>query len=52
MDHASHPDIVKRLRRSRSQPAGTIGMIGMIEGGRSCLDLAKRLHAVERRHQR
>ncbi|MCB4824198.1 MULTISPECIES: metal-sensing transcriptional repressor [Roseicella] len=42
--HRSHPDVVKRLRRA----AGHLqGVIEMIEAGRSCLDLAQQLHAVE-----
>jgi DNA-binding FrmR family transcriptional regulator len=42
--HASHPEVVKRLRRA----AGHLqGVIEMIEAGRPCLDLAQQLHAVE-----
>jgi DNA-binding FrmR family transcriptional regulator len=42
--HASHPEVVKRLRRA----AGHLqGVIEMIEAGRPCLDIAQQLHAVE-----
>jgi len=45
MKHMSHPDIVKRLKRAH----GHLGaVIGMIEEGRPCVDLAQQLHAVER----
>ncbi len=44
MQHGSHPDIIKRLRRVH----GHLGsVIEMIEGGRPCVDLAQQLHAVE-----
>lgn len=44
MQHASHPDIVKRLKRAQ----GHLGsVIAMIEAGRPCVDLAQQLHAVE-----
>lgn len=43
--HASHPDIVKRLRRADGHLQS---VIGMIEAGRSCLDIAQQLHAVEK----
>lgn len=44
MQHASHPDILKRLRRAH----GHLGkVIAMIEDGRPCVDLAQQLHAVE-----
>jgi uncharacterized protein len=42
--HASHPDIIKRLKRAHGH-LGTV--ITMIESGRSCVDLAQQLHAVE-----
>lgn len=42
--HQSHPDIVKRLRRAEGHLRA---VIGMIDEGRSCLDLAQQLHAVE-----
>lgn len=43
--HETHPDIVKRLRRTE----GHIRSVSeMIEGGRSCLDVAQQLHAIEK----
>ncbi|MBY0251554.1 MAG: metal-sensing transcriptional repressor [Methylobacterium organophilum] len=42
--HASHPDIVKRLKRAHGHLAT---VVAMIEEGRSCVDLAQQLHAVE-----
>lgn len=42
--HASHPAIASRLRRAEGHLKS---VIGMIEGGRSCLDIAQQLHAVE-----
>lgn len=42
--HQTHPDIVKRLKRAHGHLAG---VIAMIEEGRSCVDLAQQLHAVE-----
>lgn len=42
--HATHPGIVKRLRRAEGH-LRTI--IAMIESGRDCLELAQQLHAVE-----
>ena len=44
MEHASHPDIVKRLKRAHGHLAG---VIAMIEEGRPCVDLAQQIHAVE-----
>jgi hypothetical protein NreA len=43
--HQSHPDIVKRLRRAEGHLRS---IIGMIEDGRSCLELAQQLYAVEK----
>jgi len=43
--HASHPDIVKRLKRAEGHLRG---VIGMIEGEKPCLDIAQQLHAVEK----
>jgi len=43
--HTTHPDIVKRLKRAEGHLRS---IIGMIESGRSCLDLAQQLHAVEK----
>jgi DNA-binding FrmR family transcriptional regulator len=42
--HQTHPDIIRRLKRAAGHLAG---VIEMIEAGRSCLDLAQQLHAVE-----
>lgn len=42
--HQSHPEIIKRLRRANGH---LVKVIAMIEEGRSCLDLAQQLHAVE-----
>jgi hypothetical protein NreA len=43
--HATHPDIIRRLRRAEGH-LRTI--VAMIEAGRDCLDLAQQLHAVEK----
>jgi uncharacterized protein len=43
--HASHPAIVPRLKRAEGHLRR---VIGMIEEGRPCLDLATQLRAVER----
>lgn len=43
--HSSHPAIVTRLKRAEGHLRS---VIGMIEQGRPCLDLATQLHAVER----
>jgi uncharacterized protein len=42
--HASHPEIIKRLKRAHGHLAS---VIAMIEQGRPCLDLAQQIHAVE-----
>jgi uncharacterized protein len=42
--HTTHPEIVKRLRRAEGHLRA---VIGMIEEGRDCLELAQQLHAVE-----
>lgn len=44
MQHASHPDIILRLKRANGHLAR---VIVMFEEGRPCLDLAQQLHAVE-----
>jgi DNA-binding FrmR family transcriptional regulator len=44
MEHISHPAILKRLKRAQGHLAS---VIGMIEAGRPCIDLAQQLHAVE-----
>jgi uncharacterized protein len=44
MKHGSHPELIARLRRAH----GHLGsVIEMIERGRTCLDIAQQLHAVE-----
>jgi DNA-binding FrmR family transcriptional regulator len=43
--HETHPEITKRLRRAEGHLRSVIDMIG---AGRSCLDLAQQLHAVEK----
>ncbi|WP_354059643.1 metal-sensing transcriptional repressor [Bradyrhizobium sp. RT6a] len=43
--HESHPDIVKRLKRAEGHLRR---VIAMFDDGRSCLDLAQQLHAVEK----
>ena len=42
--HASHPAILKRLKRAHGHLAS---VIGMIKAGRPCTELAQQLHAVE-----
>ena len=44
MKHATHPDIVARLKRANGHLAG---IIAMFAEGRPCVDLAQQLHAVE-----
>ena len=44
MKHRSHPEIVKRLKRAHGHLAGVLTMFAE---GRSCVDLAQQLHAVE-----
>ena len=44
MKHASHPAIIKRLKRANGHLAS---VIAMIEEGRPCVDLAQQLFAVE-----
>jgi uncharacterized protein len=44
MEHDSHPVIIKRLKRAEGHLRS---LIGMIEAGKPCLDLAQQLHAVE-----
>jgi len=43
--HESHPDIIKRLKRAEGHLRT---VIGMIEAGRPCVDLAQQLHAIEK----
>ena len=42
--HASHPDIVARLKRAQGHLAS---VVAMFDAGRPCVDLAQQLHAVE-----
>ena len=42
--HTSHPDIIKRLKRAEGHLKG---IIGMLEQGRGCLDIAQQLQAVQ-----
>ena len=43
--HATHPEIVNRLKRAEGHLRS---IVGMIEEGRSCLDIAQQMHAVEK----
>jgi DNA-binding FrmR family transcriptional regulator len=43
--HASHPKIIQRLKRVDGHLRS---IVTMLEQGRSCLDLAQQLHAVEK----
>lgn len=43
--HKTHPEITKRLKRAEGHLRS---VIGMMEEGRSCLDLAQQIHAVEK----
>ncbi len=43
--HETHPEIVKRLRRAEGHLRS---IIGMIEAGRPCVDIAQQMHAVEK----
>jgi DNA-binding FrmR family transcriptional regulator len=43
--HASHPDIVIRLRRAEGHLRN---VIEMIEAQRGCLEIAQQMHAVEK----
>jgi DNA-binding FrmR family transcriptional regulator len=42
--HASHPEVLKRLRRAQGHLAT---VMAMIEADRGCLDIAQQLQAVE-----
>jgi DNA-binding FrmR family transcriptional regulator len=44
MKHASHPDVIVRLKRAEGHLRS---LIGMMEAKRPCLELAQQLHAVE-----
>ena len=43
--HASHPDIVKRLKKAEGHLRG---IVTMLEEGRGCLEVAQQLQAVEK----
>jgi DNA-binding FrmR family transcriptional regulator len=43
--HATHPDIVKRLKRANGH---LLSVIDMIENEQRCIDIAQQLHAVEK----
>ncbi|EFE53632.1 hypothetical protein PROVRETT_07476 [Providencia rettgeri DSM 1131] len=43
--HASHPNIIKRLKRAAGHLKSTIQML---EDEKSCLDIAQQLYAVEK----
>ena len=43
--HATHPEIVKRLKRAQGHLKATIDMLS---DGRSCVDVAQQLSAVEK----
>ena len=43
--HASHPEIIKRLRRAEGHLKS---ILTMLEGSRPCLEIAQQLQAVER----
>jgi DNA-binding FrmR family transcriptional regulator len=45
VNHASHPDVIARLKRAHGHLAS---VIQMIEAERPCADLAQQLHAVEK----
>lgn len=45
MKHASHPEIVKRLKRAEGHLRS---VVAMLEEERPCLDIAQQLHAVEK----
>jgi len=43
--HTSHPDIIKRLKRAEGHLKS---IITMLNDGRSCLEIAQQLQAVEK----
>jgi len=43
--HQSHPDIIKRLKRTEGHLRS---IVAMLEEGRPCPDIAQQLHAVEK----
>ena len=42
--HSTHPEIIKRLKRAEGHLKS---VLTMLEEGRSCLDIAQQLQAVE-----
>ena len=44
MQHASHPEIIRRLRQAHGHLAS---ILAMFEEKRSCMELAQQLQAVE-----
>ena len=44
MKHASHPDIIAKLKQAQGQ---TGSIIAMMTEGRSCMELAQQLQAAE-----
>lgn len=44
MKHASHPDIILKLKQAQGQISS---IITMMTDGRSCLDIAQQLQAAE-----
>jgi hypothetical protein NreA len=43
--HDTHPDIMKRLKRAEGHLRS---VVEMIDAGRSCVEIAQQLHAVEK----
>lgn len=43
--HSNHPDVIKRLKRVEGHIRS---VIKMLEGGRSCLEIAQQMQAVEK----
>ena len=44
MKHTSHPEIIKRLKRAEGHLRS---LVAMMQAGRSCVELAQQMHAVE-----
>ncbi|CAM2783398.1 MULTISPECIES: metal-sensing transcriptional repressor [Brevundimonas] len=45
ISHASHPEVIKRLKRAEGHMRT---VIQMMEDRRACVDLAQQLHAIEK----
>ena len=45
MLHQTHPDVLKRLKRAHGHLQK---VVEMIEDGRTCVEVAQQLHAVEK----